>query len=183
MTPRRIDVTERRSRLALRHRHVPGARTDDVVAITDGLVALHSTDPVTVYLSVAARMRTPALEPLATALYDDRTLIRHHAMRRTLWVFGHEAARLAHHGATLAVARVQRRDLLASLGASGVADPEAWLAHADAQVHAGVVQYRIASLRREPAVRRHRRAYEAFRGDPPRCLSGGDESLTEVSVR
>lgn len=136
MTPRRIDVTERRSRLALRHRHVPDARTDDVVAITDGLVALHSTDPVTVYLSVAARMRTPALEPLASALYDDRTLIRHHAMRRTLWVFGHEAARLAHHGATLAVARVQRRDLLAALGASGVADPEAWLAHADAQVHA-----------------------------------------------
>jgi hypothetical protein len=133
---RRIDVAERRARLAQRHRHVPGARTDDVVAVADDLVALHSTDPVTVYLSVAARMRTPALEPLATALYDDRTLIRHHAMRRTLWVFGHEAARLAHHGATLAVARVQRRDLLAALGASGIADPETWLAAADERVHA-----------------------------------------------
>jgi hypothetical protein len=136
VTVRRIDAAERRARLALRHRHLPSARTDDVVAIADDLVALHSTDPVTVHLSVAARMRTPALEPLATALYDDRTLIRHHAMRRTLWVFGHETARLAHHGATLAVARVQRRDLLAALGASGVADPGAWLADADAQVHA-----------------------------------------------
>lgn len=133
---RRIDAAERRARLAQRHRHVPGARTDDVVAIADDLVALHSTDPVTVHLSVAARMRTPALEPLAAALYDDRTLIRHHAMRRTLWVFGHEAARLAHHGATLAVARVQRRDLLAALGGSGIADPEGWLADADRQVHA-----------------------------------------------
>ncbi|GAA2566739.1 winged helix DNA-binding domain-containing protein [Pseudonocardia hydrocarbonoxydans] len=136
MTVRRIDAAERRARLVVRHRHVPSARTDDVVAIADDLVALHSTDPVTVYLSVAARMRTPALEPLAAALYDDRTLIRHHAMRRTLWVFGHDTARLAHHGATLAVARVQRRDLLASLGASGVADPQAWLAAADEQVHA-----------------------------------------------
>lgn len=136
MTVRRIDAAERRARLARRHRHLPSARTDDVVAIADDLVALHSTDPVTVYLSVAARMRTPALEPLSTALYDDRTLIRHHAMRRTLWVFGHDAARLAHHGATLAVAKVQRRDLLAALGASGVADPEAWLADAGAQVQA-----------------------------------------------
>lgn len=136
MTVRRIDAAERRARLALRHRHVPAVRTDDVVAIADGLVALHSTDPVTVYLSVAARMRSPALEPLAAALYDDRSLIRHHAMRRTLWVFGHDTARLAHHGATLAVARVQRRDLLASIAASGVDDPQAWLADADRQVHA-----------------------------------------------
>lgn len=113
---------------------MPGTRTDDVVAITDGLVALHSTDPVTVYLSVAARMRTPALEPLSAALYEDRSLIRHHAMRRTLWIFGREAARLAHHGATLAVARVQRRGLLASIGTSGVGDPEAWLAAAEEQV-------------------------------------------------
>lgn len=136
VTVRRIDAAERRARLARRHRHLPGERTDDVVAIADGLVALHSTDPVTVYLSVAARMRTPALEPLAAALYQERTLIRHHAMRRTLWVFGHDAARLAHHGATLSVARVQRRDLLAALGATGIADPAAWLADADAQLHA-----------------------------------------------
>ena len=91
------------SRQRQRQRHVRGARTDDVVAIADDLVALHSTDPVTVYLSAAARMRTPALEPLAAVLYDDRTLIRHHAMRRTLWVFGHEAARLAHHATPAAL--------------------------------------------------------------------------------
>jgi len=67
---------------------VPSRRTDDVVTIADGMVALHSTDPVTVYLSVLARMANPALAAVEKALYDDRTLLRHHAMRRTLWVAG-----------------------------------------------------------------------------------------------
>ncbi len=140
MAIRTIDVAERRARLAVRHRHVPGRRTDDVVAITDGLVALHATDPVTVYLSAAARMRTPALGALESALYEQRSLIRHHAMRRTLWIFGPEAARLAHHGATVAVAKVQRRILLTMLDDGGVAEPERWLAGADDQVHELLVE-------------------------------------------
>ncbi len=131
---RRIDGAERRARLAVRHRHVAAARTDDVVAITDGLVGLHSSDPVTVYLSAAARMATPALGAVDAALYEERSLLRHHAMRRTLWVFGHDTARAAHHGATVAVAAVQRRNLLRSLEASGIGDPEAWLAAAGAEV-------------------------------------------------
>ena len=136
MAVRRIDTAERRARLGWRHRHVAAARTDDVVAIADGLVALHSTDPVTVHLSAAARMRTPALEPLSAALYEERSLIRHHAMRRTLWVFGHETARLAHHATTTAIAAVQRRNALAMLAAGGIADPAGWLDAAAADVDA-----------------------------------------------
>ena len=64
------------------------------------------------------------------ALYEDRTLLRHHAMRRTLWVFGRENARLAHHAATVDVAAVQRRKLFAQLTAGGVADPPGWLERA-----------------------------------------------------
>jgi hypothetical protein len=131
---RRVDVAERRARLALRHRHVAAERTDDVVAITDGLVALHSTDPVSVYLSAAARMATPGLDAVDTALYEDRTLLRHHSFRRTLWVFGHAVARAAHHSATLKLAGVQRRQLLGMLESAGIADPAAWLADAGAQV-------------------------------------------------
>lgn len=131
---RHVSDAERRARLVTRHRLAPDTRTDDVVAIADDLVALHSTDPVTVYLSVAARMSTPALTPLDEALYTDRTLVRHHAMRRTLWVFGREHAALAHHGATVDVAAVQSRALMAQLGAAGIADPEAWYADASARV-------------------------------------------------
>lgn len=129
-----VDVAERRARLAVRHRHVAATHPDDVVAVTDGLVALHSTDPVSVYLSAAARMATPSLAAVDAALYAERSLVRHHAMRRTLWVFGHEAARLAHHAATVDVARVQRRLALTMLADGGIARPEEWLASASTEI-------------------------------------------------
>ena len=50
------------------------------------LVALHSTDPVTVHLSAMVRMVHPSVAAVERALYDDRSVVRHHAMRRTLWV-------------------------------------------------------------------------------------------------
>ncbi len=90
---------------------------------------------MTVYLSAAARMAVPSLQAVDRALYADRTLLRHHAMRRTLWVFGHEHARLAHHAATVDVAAAAHRTLLAQLAAGGVPDPAAWLEHAAASVH------------------------------------------------
>jgi len=125
---RRIDAAERRARLAVRHRLAASHRTDDVVAIADDLVALHSSDPVTVYLSVLARMQDPQLAAVEKALYDDRTLVRHHAMRRTLWVGGHDTVRLAHAAATVDLHRVQHRNLCTGLSGAGIADPDAWIA-------------------------------------------------------
>lgn len=136
---RTIHTAERRARLALRHRHVEAARTDDVVAVTESLLALHSTDPVSVYLSATARMREPALAPLSAALYDGRTLLRHHAMRRTLWVLPPATARLAHHGATAAVARTERRKTVGFLDAAGIAGADTWLGAAMDEVEALLV--------------------------------------------
>ncbi len=136
-----IDVTERRARLGIRHRLTAGEHTDDVVRIADDLVALHSTDPVTVYLSAAARMEHPSFAPLETALYDDHSLVRHHAMRRTLWVLSPAMARLAHASTTTGLLKAQRRLLISLLEQSGVVDnPESWLAAARADT--------IAALRR-----------------------------------
>lgn len=123
-----------------RHRLTNTTRTDDVARIADDLVALHSTDPVTVHLSAAVRMRTPALPSVDAALYEERTLVRHHAMRRTLWVFGRDVARLAHHAATRDVARVQRRQILQQLAGGGIADPEAWAAAATDAITALLVE-------------------------------------------
>ena len=131
---RRIDTAERRARLATRHRLASSRRTDDVVAIADDLVALHSTDPVTVYLSALARMQDPLLAAVEKALYDDRVLVRHHAMRRTLWVGGHDTVRLAHAAATVDLHRIQYRDLQMSLAAAGIADPDEWVAAGRAAV-------------------------------------------------
>jgi hypothetical protein len=132
---RLIDVAERRNRLAARHLLTPGARTDDVVAIADALAGLHSSDPVTVHLSLAARMRHPVLPAADTALYVDRSLVRHHAMRRTLWVFGHELARAAHHSSTVTLLARQRTMLLDAVAAAGVGlDPGRWVDAASTEI-------------------------------------------------
>jgi hypothetical protein len=133
--PRHIDVAERRDRLAVRHRLTPATRTDDVVAIADGLAGLHSTDPVTVHLSAAARMLHPRLPAVEEALYEHRTLVRHHAMRRTLWVFGRELARAAHHSSTVTLLGRQRTLLLDAVAAAGPGpDPERWVAAASEEI-------------------------------------------------
>ena len=137
---RRIDADERRARLAVRHRLVPSRRTDDVVTIADDLVALHSSDPVTVYLSVLARMANPSLAAVEKALYDDRTLLRHHAMRRTLWVAGPETTRLAHAAATADLHRVQHRNLCTALSGAGITDPDAWITAGRAAVLAALAE-------------------------------------------
>lgn len=122
-----IGVEERQARLAVRHRLLPGRRTDDLPALVEDLVALHSSDPVTVYLSALARMATPSIEAVSRALYDDRSLIRHHAMRRTLWVGTPETVRRLHAAATRALVPTERKRTCGMLAASGVADPESWL--------------------------------------------------------
>jgi hypothetical protein len=125
-----IGVEERRARLAARHHLLPSTRTDDLSAVADDVVALHSSDPVTVYLSACARMSTPSLDAVAEALYSDRTLVRHHAMRRTLWVGTPATIRVLHAAATRALVEPERRRTCQMLAASGVTDPESWLAGA-----------------------------------------------------
>src|SRR3954454_22815151 len=98
--PRTISDDERRARLARRHLLHRAGRTDDVAAIADSVVALHSSDPVTVYLSALARMEHPSVQAVEDALYVDRTVFRHHAMRRTLWVARPDVVRLMHAAAT-----------------------------------------------------------------------------------
>lgn len=144
---RTVTDEERRARLAVRHRLTVQGRTDDVTAVADALVALHSSDPVTVHLSVLARMRNPSLVAVEGALYDDRTLVRHHAMRRTLWVATPEVVRVLHAAATLALVGPDRRRTAGYLAASGVADPGAWLDDADAQVLADLAEHGPSTAR------------------------------------
>jgi Winged helix DNA-binding domain len=113
--------------MARRHLLLPELRTDDVTEIVRALVALHSTDPVTVYLSVLSRMRNPDLAAVDEALYESRSIVRHHAMRRTLWVTTPDMARTMHAAATRKVAQTERRRTISFLGENDIDDPEAWL--------------------------------------------------------
>jgi hypothetical protein len=69
---RRIEVAERRARLARRHRLAPGYRASSVVEAVKSMVCLHATDPVTVYLSAWARVDGMTLTDMERALYVDR---------------------------------------------------------------------------------------------------------------
>lgn len=130
----RIDDDERRARLAQRHRLLPRRRTDDVVRIAADLVALHSTDPVTVVLSALVRMEHPSIAAVQDVVYERRALIRHHAMRRTLWLATPHTVRLMHAAATRKLVGPARRQLLRLLDSAGVAEPERWLETAGDQI-------------------------------------------------
>ena len=104
-----ITVEERRRRLGVRHLLAPAQRVEKVDEVADALVALHSSDPVTVYLSAALRLREPSIEAVDRALYDDRRLLRHHAMRRTLWAMPPDTTIAAHAGFTRKIAAAERR--------------------------------------------------------------------------
>ncbi len=134
MSAHQISDADRRRLLGARHLLTASARTDDVEAISRSVVALHSTDPVSVYLSVLARMRNPDLNSVAEALYTRRSLIRHHAMRRTLWVATADTVALMHHACTLKIADVERRKTEAFLATSGISEPGRWLIHAKDRV-------------------------------------------------
>jgi hypothetical protein len=127
---RRIGVAERRARLGQRHRLAAGARAGDPLDVAHALVALHATDPSSVYLAAWARMRDGAGDVAAveSALYDRRVLIRLLGMRRTVFVTPLEVAPVILAGCTRAIAARERRRLISFLADSDVADdPEAWL--------------------------------------------------------
>lgn len=143
----RIASDERRARLAERHRLLPRTRTDNLPQIADDLVALHSSDPVTVFLSAMARMVHPSVEAVEQALYTDRSLIRHHGMRRTLWVATPPVIRQIHAAATRDLLNTERRRTGQLLAASGVADPELWLAEAEERVLADLREHGPSTAR------------------------------------
>jgi hypothetical protein len=119
---------QRRTRLGLRHRLAGSARSDDVAELTESLVAVHSTDPATVYLSLAARMATPSLTAVGDALHEARSVVRHHGMRRTIWVYTPGTARTVHAACTAAIAEAEWKQLAKWVAASGIEPPEQWLA-------------------------------------------------------
>ena len=98
------------------------------------MVVLHATDPATVYLSAAARMVEPSIDAVATALYDDRSIVRILAMRRTLFVVLVDELGMVERSSTDAVAESERRRLEGFLADSDIDDPAGWLADAAAEV-------------------------------------------------
>jgi len=132
---RTIDAAERRARLARRHRLAPGHRAGDVVEAAASMACLHGTDPATIYLSAWARVDGMTVADLDRALYADRTLVKHLAMRRTLFVFPRWMLSSAQAGASSRVADRERRRLIRDVELAGLhRNGERWLTQAGRRV-------------------------------------------------
>ena len=143
MTTRKISVPERRARLARRHRLAPGFRAADVVDAAKSLVALHGTDPVSVYLSAWARVEDMRVADMEQALYAERSLVKQLAMRRTLFVFPRETLGLALAGAGSRVAKAERQRLIRDVEKAGLyRDGARWLAKAERAIFAALADGR-----------------------------------------
>ncbi|MFF7390559.1 winged helix DNA-binding domain-containing protein [Streptomyces scabiei] len=130
---RYIGVGERRVRLGLRQRLAGSVRSAGPEEVADALVALHGSDPATVFLAVGARLAdaTRTVTETERALYTDRTLVRMHGMRHTVFVFPTELTAVVHASTGLTVAARERAALLKDMAAAGAPDA-AWLKDVEA---------------------------------------------------
>jgi hypothetical protein len=124
---RRIGIEERRARLGARHHLAAAAMASTPDEAARGVVALHATDPASVFLSVQARTASADVEAIERALYDERTLVRMLGMRRTMFVVPTELAPVIQAAAAKAIAVTQRRRYTQFIADGGLGDG-AWLA-------------------------------------------------------
>jgi hypothetical protein len=121
----KVTVAQRRARLVTRHGLAAPALS--VTAATEAMIALHATDPVTVYLSAWARTGC-STDDVEGALYEARGLVRMLGMRRTMFVLPAPLAPVVQRACTDDVARRMRRGLERDLERyGGVADAGVWL--------------------------------------------------------
>jgi len=130
-----ISDEQRRIRLARRHAIHPQHRVHDPVAATHAMTVLHATEAASVHLSVQARVDDVSVDDIERALYDDRSLVKQLAMRRTLFVFPRDLLPAAWGSASARVAATELRRLAQDVEKAGVADDgTAWVDAAVAQV-------------------------------------------------
>lgn len=133
---RSFTVDERRARLARRHQLVGSPNgADSVSTLTARLVGLHATDPSTPHLSLWARLPGFTTADLNAALYEHHSVLKHLAMRRTLWVVHSEDLPSIQAAASDRVAANETRRLAADAQNAGLApDGTVWLETACAAV-------------------------------------------------
>jgi len=126
--------TEQRRRRMVRRHCLDGSAPDALAAVT-AVTAFHSSDPVTPYLGVRARMEGFTTGRLDDLLWERRTLWRLHAMRRTLFLVPAAAAPDFLGGASAGVARREHERVVGWLAADmGEGKARRWLETAKQEV-------------------------------------------------
>jgi hypothetical protein len=122
----KFSVEARRGLLV--ERQLLGEPVASVAEVASALVALHATDPVTLYLSAWARSRC-AVEDVDATLYRERGVVRMLGMRRTMFAVPAGLAPVVQAACTDDVAARLRRQLVKDLAGGGIGDGDAggWL--------------------------------------------------------
>jgi DNA glycosylase AlkZ-like len=123
---RHIDDDERRARLGVRH--ALAAPVTDTLAATRAVTCLHATEPASVHLAARARCGATRDE-VDAALYDQRSVVKQLAMRRTVFAFPRELLPAVWGSASARVAAQQVRRLAKEVQDGGVTkNGTAWVA-------------------------------------------------------
>jgi len=124
-----MGIEERRARVGLRHRLAAGTQVSSVAEAAAALVVIHASDSPSVFLQARARMSTSSPAEIEHELYEERTVLRLLAMRRTLFLVPVDDVPVVHAAASRAVAETERRRTIAMFTEAGVGpDPAALLA-------------------------------------------------------
>lgn len=116
---------QRRSRLA--RRHGLAEPCDSVAAATAAMTCLHATEPASVHLAAFARTGA-SIEEVDRALYDERSVVKQLAMRRTVFAFPRELLPAVWGSAAARVAAQQRAQLARDVVKAGATDDgAAWV--------------------------------------------------------
>ncbi|MCS4253539.1 hypothetical protein M2405_001817 [Rhodococcus erythropolis] len=132
---RHVSDDERRARIGVRHALAPSFRVDSPETATRAMTVLHATESATVYLSCWARVRSLDATDVDNALYDQRSLVKQLAMRRTLFTFPRDLLPAAWSSASARVANTERARMAKDVVKAGIAvDGNDWLDRARAEV-------------------------------------------------
>lgn len=137
-----MSTAQRRTRLARRHHLAAESQAPDVAAAARSLIGLHATDPASVHLSARARVERIGVGDVDAALYEQRSIVKHLGMRRTLWAVPVDLLPLVQSAASDDVAAQQRRALVRDVERAGLARVgERWLAEAEAATLAALAEH------------------------------------------
>lgn len=127
------EVTDRQRRARLASRHAIVTRADTVEQAVAQMTCLHATEPASVYLSAFARVDATRGD-IDRALYEDRSVVKQLAMRRTLFAFPRDLLPAVWGSASSRVATQVRTRLAKEVESNGLSpNGEQWVtAMADA---------------------------------------------------
>jgi DNA glycosylase AlkZ-like len=121
------EVTDAQRRARLGARHALSRRTGTVAEAVGEMTCLHATEPASVYLSVFARADASRSD-IDKALYEERSVVKQLAMRRTLFAFPRDLLPAVWGSASARVLGQLRTRLAKEVESNGLADDgAAWL--------------------------------------------------------